>query len=294
MNDLQLLYDSGKHIELLNRIKGINLCELIALESSDIIIIITVLLKYEYDQAALLIYERAVRIGAVKSNSIKNKIRAIKIFFESIKYTPTSDLNTLVTTSEIYAKQKFDQIRDKHTFESVNILLVISSLGPGGAERQFVNLFNHLSKGGVFNLNNTFGLVLSGEKKNGDHYIHVVAERFRANLIMGDCLEIDDSNRVQFGSAARRRAIAKIRQVVQEKKIHLAIGFLEETAVAVCMAALIDNFYAITRFGSMPTIVGRELSDSAAINSLNRIAILKAIYKHHGTWGVNSRKCLTA
>lgn len=295
MNKINDLLKSQSYLEILEIIKNIDFEQIKNKKIDEILLIIKILLRYEFDEAALIIYKEAIKIHGFLSYSIESRMRKINEIFEDMKYSHSNKLEDLKTTSEIYVSRlllRKEQEVYKLKEERVNILLVISSLGPGGAERQFVNLFNHLSKSKLSKINNVYGLVLSKNKENSDHYLSFVEKKYKDNLLMFEDEGVEDKYKLGFGGNARKNTIGKIRKAVDVKKIKIIIGFLEETAVSVCMVALIENIIGITRFGSMPSTYSRILNNDMYIKSKNRFEILKSIDRENIVWGANSRKCL--
>ena len=292
MCNLIFLYEQKKYIIILEYIKNLDDQVLLERNIEEIKILLKILLKYEYEEVALLIYNKIYKIHEKLSKSIINKMFEIENFFKEINYECSKKYSTLKTTSAIVAQIISLKKNRTKFYGNKKILLVVNSLGPGGAERQFVNLFNFLSKYYASSSVCIYGLVLSIEKKNANHYLNSIDPRFIKNINIYDFSTIEEKYKINFGSNARKSNISKIRKSINENNINIAIGFLEESSVSVCLAALIEDIIGMTRFGSMPTNIARNLGDDSEIKYKNRIQFFKNIDEEKIIWGANSRKCL--
>lgn len=297
MNHLEILYEGKKFSQIIKyAFKYLDYEGEMA--KDDAFVIIKTLFRYEYEEAAFIFFEKYKRIKGFATTTISAHISEIARKFSKINHTPIHTPNKLRTTSEIYLSNLSAQRIKKYRIESsARILLVIDSLGPGGAERQFVTLLNHLSTKPPDEVQAVYGLVLTNNKVNSDFYLKQTLPSARPNLIFPLQDEIDQNttnilDSIEFGSKGKKISIKKIRTAIKEYKIDVAIGFLEETSINTCIAALYENIIGITRFGSLPNIIGREVEDDLYIKYKIRLNLLSAIDSPNVIWGANSQKCL--
>lgn len=235
-----------------------------------------------------------------KSNNLRRRSEEIsskfKKIYAQIGASQTEEELRFTPLSALITRRILSLHSTKVTTNSNKLILVIDSLSPGGAERQFVNMLNLLSESTV-NIT-AYGLVLNcNHKERSDFYLNKLNRKAKDNLIIGsDILYDHDVNELLDFIPSKHRSdnIKKITKAIRSTNSSLVIGFLEESAITSAIAAKLCGIRAIMRFGSLPNLIGRNHSKNSLFNAAVRSCILSELNNEDVIWASNSRKCLNS
>lgn len=213
-------------------------------------------------------------------------------------YDLTGNINhdaDYVTYSSILAKKIVQSSAPLRTNDLKNILFVISGLGAGGAERQFTNIFNFLKAN--YKDVNVYGLVINLDSKEGSQfYLTKFTDSAKPFIFSGssfktsknECLGLAD----YFPKTSRKTNINIVANAIDFYQIDLMVSFLEDTSITCGLVSALLGVPVITRFGSMPNILGRNPTFSQLKSLVIRFSMIESMSHKLIAWGANSRKCL--
>jgi glycosyltransferase involved in cell wall biosynthesis len=191
------------------------------------------------------------------------------------------------------------------------IALVIHSLGPGGAEKQFTEWCKYLRlhKSSEFDIS---AVVFNSSKEHfkdtlesilpSQSIIYLDQQDDLSNQIVVNCLptsirQIASEKLADISfltSKTRVQNVRKLAHFVNVNDIDGIVGFLDESFICALYASSIGKpIKCLSRFGSMPRLIGRRLSYKERWKAKLKYLIYSSLPESEDiAIGANSKKCL--